>query len=126
MQPDGAAAELQRRMGISMFVQGWLPLLDEAGAAMLLTTTGLKAEYVEAEVAQGEASSCGACGAPTVALKGARRIVCEHCGHALDLRGERVRCAGCGASLAPGEGTHPFACPHCRTTVQRVAAWGAR
>lgn len=120
MQPDGATGELQRRIGYSMFCQGWLPMLDEARAAQLLARTGLATEYVEAEVKAGEPSSCGACGAPVGVLEGAKRVVCEHCGHKLDVSA-KLPCTGCGASLSPGETTQSFSCPHCRTMIQRVA-----
>jgi DNA-directed RNA polymerase subunit RPC12/RpoP len=120
MQPDGATPALQRHMSISAFAQAWLPMLDEANAADLLARTGLKGEYIEADPAPTDASTCGACGASLRVFKGARRMVCEHCGSALDVEGERVRCAGCGASLAPPEGSASFACPHCSVAVQRI------
>lgn len=121
MQPDGASAELQQRLGWSMFAQGWLPMLDDASAEKLLAMTRLKGEYVEAEPAKGDAATCGACGAPTVVMQGAKKLVCEHCGHKLDAAGGRVPCAGCGASLVADETAMTFSCPHCRMQVQRVA-----
>jgi DNA-directed RNA polymerase subunit RPC12/RpoP len=118
MQPDGATPELQQRVGFSLFVQGWMPMIDDASAARLLERTRLKSEYVEAEAPAGDTAGCGACGAPTTIFSGARRVVCEHCGHKLDA--ERVACTGCGASLAPDESAERFNCPHCRVLVQRV------
>lgn len=121
MQPDGASEELQRRMAMSAFAQAWLPMLDEAAATELLRRLGLGGEYVEADPAPSDTAACGACGAALGVMKGARRMVCENCGSALDVEGERVHCAGCGAGLAPAEGTASFECPHCKVVVQRVA-----
>jgi predicted RNA-binding Zn-ribbon protein involved in translation (DUF1610 family) len=120
MQPDGASAALQRHLSMSLFTQGWLPMLDEANAADLLARAGLNGEYIEADPPPADAAACGACGASLGILDGARRMVCEHCGSALDVQGERVRCAGCGAGLAPPEGSATFACPHCSVGVQRI------
>jgi predicted RNA-binding Zn-ribbon protein involved in translation (DUF1610 family) len=121
MQPDGASVELQKRFALSVFTQGWLPVLDEQGAAELLARTHLVGEYVEADPPPADAATCGACGAALDVMKGARRMVCEHCGCKLDVEGERVRCSGCGAGLAPAEDVTSFGCPHCRVMVQRVA-----
>jgi len=121
MQPDGASGELQRRMAMSMFVQGWLPMLDETQAETLLSRARLKSEYIEADPPSAGAATCGGCGADVTILEGARRTVCEHCGRRLDVEAASVTCAGCGASLAPGEGVTSFACPHCNAAVQRVA-----
>jgi predicted RNA-binding Zn-ribbon protein involved in translation (DUF1610 family) len=120
MQPDGASPELQQHMSISLFVQGWLPMLDEAHAEALLARTNVKNEYVEADPITAGAATCGACGGDVAIMEGARRTVCEHCGRKLDVEGACLRCSGCGASLAPDEGVSSFACPHCAVAVQRV------
>lgn len=119
MQPDGATMELQRRIGYSMFAQAWLPMLDETRAAQLLERTGLKSEYVEAEIPQGAASTCGNCGAPISVLEGAKKMVCDHCAQKIDV-GAKLPCTGCGASLSPAENQQNFSCPHCRVMVSRV------
>lgn len=121
LHPDGAPGPLQKRIGFSMFVQGWMPMLDEANVAELLARTGLKSEYVEAEVpVASDRASCTGCGAALAIFPGAKRVVCEQCGHRLEVGGERVRCTGCGSTLAPPEGQLQFACPHCRVPMQRM------
>jgi LSD1 subclass zinc finger protein len=120
MHPDRAPAELQRRIGISMFVQGWLPMLDEPSAQAFLAQAGLKSEYVEVDPPQGDKADCASCGAHLEILPGARRVVCDKCGQALEVGGERVTCRGCGSPLAPQEGTTNVTCPHCRNSFQRV------
>ncbi len=119
MQPDGASGELQRKIGYSMFAQAWVPMLDDPRAAQLLERTKLTGEFVEAEVMTGEPSTCGACGAGVGVMQGAKKMVCEHCGHKLDV-GDKLPCTGCGASLSPGENQRSFSCPHCRVLVQRI------
>lgn len=120
MHPDRAPGELQKRIGFSMFVQGWLPMLDEGAAKRLLDATRLGADYVEADPPKGDAASCASCGAPLTVFPGAKCVVCEHCGNKLEVGGERVSCRGCGAALAPAEGVTNFACPHCKVPMQRV------
>lgn len=120
MFPERASKELQKRIGMSLFCQGWLPMLDEASAKQLLAQTGLTTEYVEADPPQGDDASCTCCGAKLSALPGAKRVVCEKCGHRLDVGGARVTCRGCGSPLAPAEGVTNFACPHCKIPMQRV------
>ena len=120
MFPERASKELQKRIGMSLFCQGWLPMLDEASAQQLLARTGLETEYVEADPPAGEDSVCGCCGNKLTAMPGAKRVVCEKCGHRVDVGAARVTCRGCGSPLAPAEGVTSFACPHCKVPMQRV------
>jgi LSD1 subclass zinc finger protein len=121
LQPDAASRELQQRIGASLFTQGWLPMLDEAQAQKLLAYTKLTGEYLEAKPAAPTATACcGSCGASLPVFSGARAVVCESCGHKLDVSVPRVPCPGCGAPLAFESGTSRVACPSCRTEVSRV------
>ena len=101
MQPDGAPADLQKRLSASLFTQGWLPMLDEPGAAELLARTHLVGEYVEADPPPADAAACGGCGAALGVMKGARRMVCDHCGSKLDVQGERAQCSGAARRWLP-------------------------
>jgi DNA-directed RNA polymerase subunit RPC12/RpoP len=87
MHPDGAPRALQRRIGHSLFVQGWLPYLGEADAQALLDRTGLAAVYDELPPPEVRAMPCNRCGSPLEILAGARRVVCEHCGRLVDVVG---------------------------------------
>src|SRR5262249_12143580 len=62
LNPDGAEPELQQRLGLSMFAQGWLPFLDEERAQRLLARARLRAEYLEAEPPPAHAAQCSGCG----------------------------------------------------------------
>jgi LSD1 subclass zinc finger protein len=120
MHPDRPPGELQKRIGISLFVQGWLPMLDEASSQQFLDRAGLKTEYVEVEPPKGDKADCGGCGTALEILPGARRCICTKCGQGLEVAGERISCHGCGAPLAPTEGSRSVTCPHCKNTFQRV------
>ncbi|MFO0739507.1 MAG: DUF1266 domain-containing protein [Labilithrix sp.] len=120
MHPDRPPPELCKRVGISLFVQGWLPMLDEQSTQMFLERAGLKTEYVEVEAPKGDKADCGGCGNHLEVLPGAKRCICEQCGTALELGAEKITCHGCGAPLAPTEGSRSITCPHCKNTFQRV------
>jgi len=85
--PDGASRELARRIGNSMFVQGWLPFLDEADARALVERTGLAREYVVLDAPETHATECATCGGALQLVTGARRVVCDHCGRQVDVIG---------------------------------------
>jgi predicted RNA-binding Zn-ribbon protein involved in translation (DUF1610 family)/uncharacterized Zn finger protein (UPF0148 family) len=121
LQPDGASPELQQRIGHTLFLQGWLPYLDEQRTQSLVAHFRLGGEYVEAEPPPGDDAACGCCGAPMRAAQGAKRVVCEHCGHRVEAGAAKVACRGCGAALLPEEGQARFSCPHCRAELVRVA-----
>lgn len=87
LHPDAAPRELQRRIGFSLFAQGWLPYLDEAEATSLLERTGLRADYDPVGTVATRTWPCASCGAPLELVAGARRVVCEHCGRRVDVIG---------------------------------------
>ena len=88
--PDAASRELQRRIGHSLFVQGWLPYLAEIDARALLDRAGLSHSYRELAPPELRATSCGHCGAPLAIVAGAKRVVCAHCGRLADVTSPRV------------------------------------
>jgi hypothetical protein len=85
LHPDGAARALQRRIGQSLFVQGWLPYLGEGDAQALIDRTGLTHDYVELPAPATQVLPCNWCAALLEVLEGARRVVCEHCGRLADV-----------------------------------------
>lgn len=125
--PDEAPAFLQLRMSQAMFVQGWLPYLDETSARRLLERTGLAQEYRTVEAGSAGLAHCGHCKADVVVVEDARRAVCEACGHRL-LLDRRIDCAGCGADLRLDGGGQPVNCPYCQARIERIAipwSWDA-
>lgn len=87
LHPDGASRALQRRIGNSLFAQGWLPYLGEADAQALLARTELAREYDELPPPATRALPCHRCGGPLDIVEGAKRVVCEHCGRLVDVVG---------------------------------------
>ncbi len=87
LHPDRAPPALIRRIGFSLYVQGWLPYLDEADAQALLARTGLAGEYAIAPPPETRAVPCTTCGGPLDVVLDARRVVCEHCGRRVDVIG---------------------------------------
>lgn len=121
--PDGASPALLRKMSMSMLAQAWIPYLAEGDAKQLLARTGLAAEYVQAPAVERHPSTCGNCGKPIAVPEGARRFVCEGCGHVVGAGGRGgVPCTGCGAVLAMPEGKNAFACTFCKTEL-RAMRW---
>lgn len=117
--PDNAPPHLQQRLALAMFVQGWLPYLDDASAAALLARTGFAQNYVTADVVDGTHANCGHCAADVVLLPGATRAVCDGCGRRLKLDAA-IDCRGCGHDLRFGDGDDSMTCPYCRARVERI------
>lgn len=120
MHPDGVPGDFQERLTWSVFAQGWVPMLAPADADGLLAETGLAGDYVEAPAVVTELRDCGGCGAELVMVPGARCVVCEGCGHRVDVGGAEVPCAQCGGKISMPEGKARVSCPFCKATVERA------
>jgi hypothetical protein len=83
--PDAASRELARRIGHTAFVQGWLPLLDEPSARALVERTGLARDYVAVPDAPTIEVACTTCGGPLAIVRGAQRVICDHCGRVVGV-----------------------------------------
>ena len=120
MDPDHAPSGMALRMEYSTFCQGWLPHLSPADGERLLKLYGLTAEYDEYQPKQTDLHHCGACGAEVHTVTGARNVVCESCGHVIDIEGGAVPCLNCGAQLAFPVAVNHLLCPYCNTDTRRV------
>jgi ribosomal protein S27E len=87
MHPDRASPALIRRIGFSIYAQGWLPYLAEADAQALLARTDLAAAYEVAEPPATRAVRCPRCEEVLDVVVEARRVVCAHCGRPVDVTG---------------------------------------
>ena len=120
MDPDHAPEGVPQRMEYSTFCQAWLPHLSPEDGGRLLKFYGLAAEYDEVKPHQTEQRYCGVCGGEIRVLPGARQVVCDFCGYAIDVGSQAVPCQKCGALLSfPVSASHVF-CPHCGTDTRRV------
>ena len=120
MDPDKAPAGVPLQMEYSTFCQGWLPHLSPEDGERLLKFYGLTGEYDEVKPIQTDLHKCGGCGSELHTLPGARQVVCETCGHTLDISGGDVPCGKCGARLAFPVSANHVLCPYCNTDTRRV------
>ena len=120
LQPDGDTP-VNARIGLSMFVQGWLPYLKTPEIDELMRRTGLASDYVEPTAAKDEVVPCGVCKAEVHRFEGAKQCVCDGCGHLL-FANLVTSCSHCAAKLLlPAERTS-FQCAFCSTEL-RTQAW---
>jgi hypothetical protein len=118
--PDGAPADLQQRLTWSVFAQGWLPFLADADAARLLEQTALEGDYVELPDVACGTRHCGGCGGEIQVVPGARCVVCEACGHRVDVGTAEIPCTQCAGTISFPESKDRVACPFCEAMVVRV------
>jgi hypothetical protein len=120
LNPDGDTP-VNSLIGLSLFVQGWLPYLKPPEVEALMKRSGLSAQYVEPAPVKDEVVPCGACKADVHRLEGATKCVCDGCGYLLRTD-VVVPCSNCAANLLmPAEHT-AFQCPFCATEL-RTMAW---
>lgn len=122
--PDRPSGELLLRMGVSALVQGWMPYLSKDDADRLLRRTGLDGEYAAFTPIDEIHGACAGCGAHLDAPKGAKRVLCHHCGAYAAVGGGRLPCHGCGAPVDIAPDAAAFACGACGARVSRLATAG--
>ncbi|MBZ0234962.1 MAG: DUF1266 domain-containing protein [Deltaproteobacteria bacterium] len=84
--PDGVSPQVSARIEAARFVQTWLPYLDEDTLRETIERLGVATDYDAAgNPGRGATVPCNRCGVALQIARGARRVVCEHCGHRLDL-----------------------------------------
>jgi uncharacterized Zn finger protein (UPF0148 family) len=120
--PDAVPRALLRVFGLSAFAQTWLQYLGEPETARLLAESGLGADYVDVPPPNLERRHCGGCGVDLDVAPGAKRVVCEACGHLLDVFAREVPCTQCGRPLSWPAGKASIACPGCRSELRAVSA----
>ncbi|MBS2026284.1 MAG: hypothetical protein JST54_00145 [Deltaproteobacteria bacterium] len=118
--PDGAPLTLLRKMSMSMLAQGWIPYLTEHDTNLLLSTTGLASQYIQAPQVTLHATKCGQCGGALSIPEGAKRCLCESCGYVVTHAGGPVKCSTCAAAISVPEGTSTFACLFCKTELRAI------
>lgn len=120
LDPDNAPLDVALHMEYSTFCQAWLPHLSPEEGAKLLALYGLDAQYDEVKPLDTEQHACGHCGAQLTTLPGAKKVICESCGYAIEVGGAAIPCRKCGALLSFPEGVIQLACPYCQTDTRRV------
>jgi ribosomal protein S27AE len=117
--PDAPPAELLRRLGDTIFVQAWLPVLDEATAERLVVYKKLKTEYELAPDVRVVDKKCSACSADVHVPDGAKRAVCEGCGLVLEAS-RQVFCPFCGGPIVMAEKGGRATCGWCSAGISGV------
>lgn len=118
--PDPISPEQLFRTSASIFVEAWMPYLEEEDKQRLLDETGLEGEYLEVAEPATTERHCGVCGNPLAVVEKARQVVCEECGHTINVAGSEIPCESCGVSVSVPAGKRHFHCPYCESGI-RVA-----
>lgn len=124
--PDGAPPALLARMGISAFVQGWLPYLSPVDADRLIDEARLHGEYRQVTETSGEDRPCPACDEPIHVVEGAVRVQCESCGQRIEVGALQITCTQCGGPMAIPGGSDRAPCPFCGCDVRALRIPGVR
>lgn len=98
--PDSFTRELFMRTNASNFVRPWLGMVPGDVGETLLAAAGVRDEYIKGPMVEMERRGCGQCGRKLEIPKGAQKMVCEGCGHLLDLKNRTFPCPQCAAGLA--------------------------
>lgn len=83
--PDRITPAIWRHLEHALFVQPWLPMLDEVTAQATLARLGLTPAFDAVPHGRRARVPCHQCGVELEIVAGARRVTCEHCGHRLEL-----------------------------------------
>lgn len=111
--PDQPTNEIMRAMSRSLFAQGWMPYLDKAGQDAMIERLELGGEYVDIPEVETQTRRCGGCARELRIAPGAKRVVCEDCGHANDTTHPEIACSGCGSQVSVIFSKRSFRCPKC-------------
>jgi hypothetical protein len=112
--PDGYDREMYLFINSSIFVRPWLAVLADADQTRLLTAAGVACQYIPAPEVAFSSCGCGVCGRKLQIPAGATRMLCEACGHLLELGSRQFRCRECGASLSLPASGQEVVCAFCQ------------
>jgi predicted RNA-binding Zn-ribbon protein involved in translation (DUF1610 family) len=90
-----------------------MPYLDKPGQDAMLAKLELGGEYIEVPTIDTTERHCGGCARSLRVVAGARKVVCEDCGHTSDVSRPEIRCTGCGGPISVVWSKRNFKCPSC-------------
>ena len=103
------------KMKLSMFVQIWLPYLNEIDANKFLKMSGLSLEYVELKKPEGRIQNCINCNEELFVPAGSYKVYCEKC-RKINTITKKFICMSCGAENdVPDNPSKPINCLYCGT-----------
>jgi LSD1 subclass zinc finger protein len=111
--PDGYDGTMYLYVNASIFVRPWLAVLSPPDQQRLLVTAGVACDYIPAPQVAFAACGCGQCGRPFQVPAGAQRMVCEGCGHVLEVGDRQFPCRSCGSPLSLPAGGTDVVCGAC-------------
>jgi hypothetical protein len=101
------------KMKMSLFVQAWLPYLDDVDTDKLLKMLGFSNEYVDIDRPQGHVIECTACKTTLFAPEGSYRVFCEKCRKSTSVK-SIFYCMSCGSpNNVPNNPGRPIDCERC-------------
>ncbi|MES0488524.1 MAG: hypothetical protein ABUK01_00925 [Leptospirales bacterium] len=109
--------ELAERVFMSRFMEGYMKHLLPDDQEELLKQTGLLGKYHKVLKPHLTLRHCGQCGSSLSVVDGAKNVICEPCGHVIDVSVAEFSCPGCSAPVSlPIEQTQ-ITCPSCSTVI---------
>ena len=124
--PDEVTPQVIERVGISAFVQGWLPYISQNCQHHMIRDAGLTDQYIEAQPPALQLRRCGGCGGQLDVVTGAKAVICFRCGKKIDVAAHEFPCPGCGAPSSVPKGSTAHPCPYCGVQIQGTTAPTAR
>jgi len=107
--------DVHLKMKLSMFVQIWLPYLNEEDTEKFLKDTGFNQQYVEMDKPSGNTISCEKCSHELFVPDGSYKIYCENCRHFTSVK-QTFKCMSCGAeNKVPENPSKTIDCEYCGT-----------
>lgn len=93
---------------------------SEEDVERLLADTGLDGDHDVLPLEHPSIRHCGGCGSDIPVVPGATRVVCEACGHRVEVGVAEIACGQCARTFSFPVGKDPVACPSCAAMVVRV------
>ncbi len=118
--PDDVTVDVLERIGISTFVQGWLPFISQAAQSALIADAKLGSTYVDVSPPPVQLRRCGGCGETMNVVTGARNVICFRCGQKVDVQGAEFPCPGCGGTSSIPTGATVHVCPYCQLRTEKA------
>ena len=75
--------------------------------------SGLRGEYHEVPKHDLETRHCGRCGSELKIVKDAKRVLCESCGHVIEVGVSELACPGCSTPVSLPVNATQIQCPSC-------------
>lgn len=115
--------DVHLKMKLSMFVQAWIPYLEEKDAQKLIEQTHFVTEYTEISQPAGEHQSCSFCKKDLFVPQGSYKVYCESC-HKTNAVKTAFNCTSCGTeNTVPDNPAKPIKCISCGTENRLIQGW---